>query len=114
MIYLEIFGREKDGITDATKTIINSILTQPDTKQLILIDKTSSVIYELGLNEFRMGLTNTKSQFKQMIFNKHSEKVVYIVPHLSFNVSAFMQETMFTQWRNNKEKVYCIYYNVIL
>ena len=114
MIYLEIFGREKDGITDAAKTIITSILARPDTKQLILIDETSSIIYELGLDEFRMGSTSTKSQFKQMIFNKYPEKVIYVVPHLSFNISDFMQETVITQFRKNKDKVYCIYYRVLL
>lgn len=114
MIYLEIFGREKDGITDATRNIVTSILTQPDTKQLILIDETSNVIYELGLDAFRMGTANTKAQLKKMVYNKYPEKVVYIVPQLSLNVSDFMQEVMITQFSKSKDKVYCIYYRVLL
>ena len=112
MIYLEIFGRKEDGITDATKNIIKAILTQKETKQLILIDETSSVIYELGLDEFRMGSVENKQQLKQMIFGKYPERVVYVVPTKLFNISDFMQELMFTQFK--KKNICCVYYRLIL
>ena len=113
MIYLEIFGRKEDCITDAAKNIIKAILSQTDTHQLILIDETSTVIYELGIDAFRMGSVQNEHQLKQMVFNKYPERVIYVVPTKLFNVSDCMQEIMLTQFKKKNDNIYCIYYRLI-